>query len=228
MKDYIYIGIIAALFLVFFMLHIIQSSRISKLMKRYEAFMEGKDATNLADAIEENFQQMEKLESAEYTDEVRTGDVESHRHEVRHIPSALLAQQAREEVVDRGDDQLKDGLPPGDVVHLEVPGEQDGDDDQKQHDAPADHHGFRHLQAAEGDHLHIQLFFQGRSQCVHRFASFLSRVLSWSVKVSFVFTLSPFVSFIKAAALKIKEGAFVFMETHPLSALSAALLRLVS
>ena len=42
MKDYIYIGIIAALFLVFFMLHIIQSSRISKLMKRYEAFMEGK------------------------------------------------------------------------------------------------------------------------------------------------------------------------------------------
>ena len=62
MKDYIYIGIIAALFLVFFMLHIIQSSRISKLMKRYEAFMEGKDATNLADAIEENFQQMEKLD----------------------------------------------------------------------------------------------------------------------------------------------------------------------
>ena len=56
--------------------------------------------------------------------------------------------------------------------------EQDGDDDQKQHDAPADHHGFRHLQAAEGDHLHIQLFFQGRSQCVHFFASFLSRVLS--------------------------------------------------
>lgn len=43
MKDYIYIGIIAALFLVFFMLHIIQSSRISKLMKRYEAFMEGKE-----------------------------------------------------------------------------------------------------------------------------------------------------------------------------------------
>ena len=42
MKDYIYIGIIAALFLVFFMLHIIQSSRISKLMKRYEAFMEEK------------------------------------------------------------------------------------------------------------------------------------------------------------------------------------------
>ena len=57
-----------------------------------------------------------------------TGDIESHRHEVRHIPSALLAQQAREEVVDHGDDQLKDGLPPGNVVHLEVPGEQDGDD----------------------------------------------------------------------------------------------------
>ena len=38
MKDYIYIGIIAALFLVFFMLHIIQSSRISKLMKRNLSF----------------------------------------------------------------------------------------------------------------------------------------------------------------------------------------------
>ena len=71
MKDYIYIGIIAALFLVFFMLHIIQSSRISKLMKRYEAFMEGKDATNLADAIEENFQQMEKLESSYQDAEVK-------------------------------------------------------------------------------------------------------------------------------------------------------------
>lgn len=71
MKDYIYIGIIVALFLVFFMLHIIQSSRISKLMKRYEAFMEGKDATNLADAIEENFQQMEKLESSYQDAEVK-------------------------------------------------------------------------------------------------------------------------------------------------------------
>ena len=71
MKDYIYIGIIAALFLVFFMLHIIQSSRISKLMKKYEAFMEGKDATNLADAIEENFQQMEKLESSYQDAEVK-------------------------------------------------------------------------------------------------------------------------------------------------------------
>ena len=51
--------------------HIIQSSRISKLMKRYEAFMEGKDATNLADAIEENFQQMEKLESSYQDAEVK-------------------------------------------------------------------------------------------------------------------------------------------------------------
>ena len=40
-------------------------------MKRYEAFMEGKDATNLADAIEENFQQMEKLESSYQDAEVK-------------------------------------------------------------------------------------------------------------------------------------------------------------
>lgn len=64
MKDYIYIGIIVVLFLIFLMLYIIQSSRISKLMKKYNAFMEGKDATNLADAIEENFQQMENLENS--------------------------------------------------------------------------------------------------------------------------------------------------------------------
>ena len=31
-------------------------------MKRYEKFMRGKNAENLADAIEENFQQMERLE----------------------------------------------------------------------------------------------------------------------------------------------------------------------
>ena len=79
MKDYIYIGIIAALFLVFFMLHIIQSSRISKLMKKYEAFMEGKDATNLADAIEENFQQMEKLESSYQDAEVKMDKALFHK-----------------------------------------------------------------------------------------------------------------------------------------------------
>ena len=115
---------------------------------------------------------------AEHADEVCAGDVERHRHEVGHIPPSLLAQQAHEEAVDGGDYHLKDSLPLGDVIHLEVPGEQDGADHQKEHDAPAHHHGFRHLQAADGDHLHVQLFFQGRSQCVHRFASFLSRVLS--------------------------------------------------
>ena len=61
MKDYIYIGVIAGLFLFFLILHFIQSRKISKLMNRYEKFMKGKNAENLADALEENFQQMDKL-----------------------------------------------------------------------------------------------------------------------------------------------------------------------
>lgn len=62
MKDYIYLGIIGIMFLIFLILHIRQSLKVSKLMKRYEKFMRGKNAENLADAIEENFQQMERLE----------------------------------------------------------------------------------------------------------------------------------------------------------------------
>lgn len=62
MKDYIYIGIIVVMFLIFLILHIRQNKKISRLMKRYEKFMKGKNAENLADAIEENFQQMDRLE----------------------------------------------------------------------------------------------------------------------------------------------------------------------
>ena len=61
MKDYIYIGAIAGIFVFFLILYIRQSIKISKLMNRYERFMRGKNAENLADALEENFQQMEKL-----------------------------------------------------------------------------------------------------------------------------------------------------------------------
>ena len=71
-------------------LHIIQSSRISKLMKRYEAFMEGKDATNLADAIEENFQQMEKLESSYQDAEVKMDKALSGITSTFHISSLTL------------------------------------------------------------------------------------------------------------------------------------------
>lgn len=64
MKDYIYLGIIAVMFVVFLILHIKQNNRITKLMNRYEKFMKGKNAENLSAAIEENFQQMDKLQQA--------------------------------------------------------------------------------------------------------------------------------------------------------------------
>lgn len=62
MRDYIYLSIIAVMFLVFLILHIKQNKKINRLMSRYEKFMKGKNAENLSAAIEENFQQMDKLE----------------------------------------------------------------------------------------------------------------------------------------------------------------------
>lgn len=62
MRDYIYLSIIAVMFLVFLVLHIKQNKRITRLMSRYEKFMKGKNAENLSAAIEENFQQMDNLE----------------------------------------------------------------------------------------------------------------------------------------------------------------------
>lgn len=62
MRDYIYLTIIAVMFLVFLLLHIQQNRKISRLMNRYEKFMKGKNAENLSSAIEENFQQMDRLE----------------------------------------------------------------------------------------------------------------------------------------------------------------------
>ena len=58
MNDYIYMGIIVAMFVIFIILHIKQNNKIKRLMNRYEKFMKGKNAENLADAIEENFQQI--------------------------------------------------------------------------------------------------------------------------------------------------------------------------
>lgn len=71
MKDYIYVSIIAVMFLVFLFLHIKQNKKITRLMKRYEKFMKGKNAENLADAIEENFQQMDKLTLSHQRTELR-------------------------------------------------------------------------------------------------------------------------------------------------------------
>lgn len=71
MKDYIYVSIIAVMFLVFLFLHIKQNKKITRLMKRYEKFMKGKNAENLADALEENFQQMDKLTLSHQRTELR-------------------------------------------------------------------------------------------------------------------------------------------------------------
>ena len=62
MRDYIYLSITAVMFFVFLVLHIKQNKRISRLINRYEKLMRGKNAENLSTAIEENFQQMDKLE----------------------------------------------------------------------------------------------------------------------------------------------------------------------
>lgn len=61
MRDYIYIGVIVVLFLVFLILHIRQTKKLDRLIKRYDRFMRGKNAENLAEALEENFYQMEQL-----------------------------------------------------------------------------------------------------------------------------------------------------------------------
>lgn len=71
MKDYIYMSVIIVMFLIFLFLHIKQNKKITKLMKRYEKFMKGKNAENLAGAIEENFQQMDKLTLSHQRTELR-------------------------------------------------------------------------------------------------------------------------------------------------------------
>ena len=42
MNDYIYMGIIVAMFVIFIILHIKQNNKIKRLMNRYEKFMKGK------------------------------------------------------------------------------------------------------------------------------------------------------------------------------------------
>ena len=61
MSETHYIASIVGVVVLFLILYIRQSIKISRLMNRYEKFMRGKNAENLADALEENFQQMEEL-----------------------------------------------------------------------------------------------------------------------------------------------------------------------
>ena len=62
MRDYIYLGSVVFVIIVFVVVVLLQNLKIKKLMKRYETFMNGKDSDNLADAIEENFKQMNELQ----------------------------------------------------------------------------------------------------------------------------------------------------------------------
>ena len=62
MRDYIYLGTIVLVIIIFLAVTFLQNLKIKRLMNRYESFMNGKDAENLADAIEENFKQMSELE----------------------------------------------------------------------------------------------------------------------------------------------------------------------
>ena len=61
-RDYIYLGSVIFVIVIFVVVVFLQNLKIKKIVKRYEAFMNGKDADNLADAIEENFKQMNELQ----------------------------------------------------------------------------------------------------------------------------------------------------------------------
>lgn len=84
MNDKIYLGIIFGLFLIFIILHIRQSMKVSRLMKRYEKFMKGKNAENLADALEENFQQMDKLNISHQETQLKVDEAISHINSTFH------------------------------------------------------------------------------------------------------------------------------------------------
>ena len=58
---YTYIITVVVMFLIFLILHIKQSMKLNKLMKKYDKFMKGKNAENLDGAIRESFKQIEKI-----------------------------------------------------------------------------------------------------------------------------------------------------------------------
>ena len=80
MRDYIYLGTILLVIIVFVAITFLQNLKIKRLMNRYESFMNGKDAENLADAIEENFKQMNEIQK-DY--EETKGDIEETLQELK-------------------------------------------------------------------------------------------------------------------------------------------------
>ena len=104
---------------------------------------------------------------AEHTDQVGAADVQRHAHQIGDIALSTFAQQAHKEIIDRSNDRFQDGLPLGDVIHPQIPRQQDGADDKKRHDAPAHDHGLRNGKPEHRDHVNIQLFFQSSSQRIH-------------------------------------------------------------
>ena len=71
LREYVYLGVVAFMLLVFIVLIVVQNMKIKHLMNRYESFMKGKNAENLADAIEENFEQMEVLKENYKNNEIK-------------------------------------------------------------------------------------------------------------------------------------------------------------
>ena len=72
MRDFIYLGTILLVIIVFVTVTFLQNLKIKRLMTRYESFMNGKDAENLADAIEENFKQMNEIQKDETLQELKS------------------------------------------------------------------------------------------------------------------------------------------------------------
>lgn len=89
---------------------------------------------------------------AEHTDQVGAADVQRHAHQIGDIALSTFAQQAHKEIIDRSNDRFQDGLPLGDVIHPQIPRQQDGADDKKRHDAPA-HDCFAGASFARGTRL---------------------------------------------------------------------------
>ena len=71
LREYVYLGVVAFMLLVFIVIVVMQNMKIKQLMNRYENFMKGKNAENLADAIEENFEQMDALKDSYKENEMK-------------------------------------------------------------------------------------------------------------------------------------------------------------
>ena len=96
-------------------------------------------------------------------DQVGAGNVQCNRDQVRHILFAGFAQQIFEEVIHGYHSGFQDGLALADMIDLEIACEQNRNDHQKRHDAPAYRDGFRDVDAAKNGkgkrRINVKLLF---------------------------------------------------------------------